>query len=242
MTAPQHRSLVAKSLLGAAIRVIGLCIAGFIFGVILYDLFSLIVSPTPLSVDAEGVNITLLITSQGFGFIGAVLLFIYLSNYTWESLRLKFPDSNDLILCVTGFIVLLVTLGVVNILLVWVLGIEDVGQHSIVEDVEGDPQLITLLMILSLTVIGPSEELLFRGAIQTYFVDLSNTTAGIIIASSVFATIHIPAYIEGNVFASLPIVFILSAILGTLYEYSDNLTVPILVHGLYNASIFFLLL
>ena len=81
------------------------------------------------------------------------------------------------------------------------------------------PHIVWLAFVISL-----SEELLFRGVIQTH--------AGIWIASILFALLHIRYLSKWFLFLS---VLILSFLLGVLYDWTNNLLVTIWAHFLIDA-------
>jgi len=60
----------------------------------------------------------------------------------------------------------------------------------------------------------------------------SNRWAAIVVASFLFALIHLP----GVTWHGLPGLFVLSLILGWTYERTGNLYVPIVLHMAYNAA------
>lgn len=77
----------------------------------------------------------------------------------------------------------------------------------------------TIHIIFMTAVIALSEELLFRGVIQTHF--------GLLIASTIFALIHIRYLYNKFLFMN---VFILSFVIGMIYEWTGNLLVTIFMH------------
>ena len=74
-------------------------------------------------------------------------------------------------------------------------------------------------IFLLATVIGVSEEFLFRGVIHTEL--------GYIVASSIFALVHV-RYLSKPVL--LVSVILLSFLIGYMYEITGNLLVPIVAH------------
>lgn len=74
-------------------------------------------------------------------------------------------------------------------------------------------------IFLLATVIGVSEEFLFRGVIHTEL--------GYIVASSIFALVHV-RYLRKPVL--LVSVILLSFLIGYMYEITGNLLVPIVAH------------
>ncbi|MHA1147682.1 MAG: CPBP family glutamic-type intramembrane protease [Promethearchaeota archaeon] len=99
--------------------------------------------------------------------------------------------------------------------------------------------VLILMMILMILLVGPTEEILFRGFMQKGLVRNIGDKGGIIITALIFAIIHIFLYI-----LILPFVFIIlffpyfavSLMLGLLYRWrNENLIAVIVTHGLYNA-------
>ena len=109
----------------------------------------------------------------------------------------------------------------------------------------GDPVAYYLAMIaVSLAVVGPVEELLFRGVVQGGVRRAFNAVPAVLTASLAFGLIHLPA-VSGTMaerWAYVAVVVVLGAVLGALYEWTDNVVVPGLVHGVYNAVTYVVLL
>ena len=101
--------------------------------------------------------------------------------------------------------------------------------HELIRTLMGRP--IREMSVLQITILslaaGFGEEILFRGVMQERF--------GLLIASAVFALCHAvtPAY--------LLLAFALSMYLGWLYQITDDIVVPSLVHAIYDAFILLLL-
>lgn len=77
----------------------------------------------------------------------------------------------------------------------------------------------TLHIIIIALFVAFSEELLFRGIIQT--------KVGLILASIIFAIIHYRYLFNWFLFVNI---VLLSFIIGTIFEWSDNLAVTIVMH------------
>ncbi|MFC7007671.1 CPBP family intramembrane glutamic endopeptidase [Halalkalicoccus salilacus] len=88
---------------------------------------------------------------------------------------------------------------------------------------------------LSILLVGPGEELLFRGIIQQLLRIRFGVPVGITIASVIFAVAHVGSLTGEGLVATLATYVVLSLILGVSYEYSENLVVPATIHGLFNA-------
>jgi membrane protease YdiL (CAAX protease family) len=132
---------------------------------------------------------------------------------------------------------------------------QSTAQHGTVEQIEQNPRIALYMVPLSILVIGPCEELLFRGVIQTKLRESFSGAGAVGVASGIFALIHIPAYgsdvivdiiQQGGVTmenlqslgVTLSILFALALVLGYVYERTENLTVPMITHGFYNAFLF----
>lgn len=109
----------------------------------------------------------------------------------------------------------------------------------------GDPVTYYLAMIaVSLAVVGPVEELLFRGVVQGGVRRAFDAVPAVLIAALAFGLIHLPS-VSGTPaerWAYVGVVVALGAALGALYEWTDNVVVPGLAHGAYNAAIYAILL
>jgi len=64
--------------------------------------------------------------------------------------------------------------------------------------------------------------------------------AAIVLASAAFAPLHVFALSGGlqAIATTIGVLFVPSLVFGATYELSDNLLVPILIHGAYDAVIF----
>jgi len=83
------------------------------------------------------------------------------------------------------------------------------------------------LGVISLAA-GVGEELLFRGVIQLGLTGPVGPTAALLLASFLFALAH------AVTIGYFGITFVMGLYLGWLYQATDNLLVPILVHFLYD--------
>jgi membrane protease YdiL (CAAX protease family) len=109
----------------------------------------------------------------------------------------------------------------------------------------GDPVTYYLAMIaVSLLVVGPVEEALFRGVVQGGVRRAFGAVPSILLASLAFGLIHLPSVsgTAGQQWAYVAVVVVLGAVLGYLYERTGNVIVPGLAHGVYNAVIYVVLL
>jgi hypothetical protein len=174
---------------------------------------------------------------QFAGFVAPALLFVAAAGDR-SLLAANRPDGWELGLAVGGFVLLyvlqyglLVTLGV--------LGIAPVQNRAI--DPESHQPVYFLWMILfSFLVVGPAEELLFRGAIQGLLKRAWGPWPAIVGASALFGLLHysVGSGTVAGALAYVLIAFLLGTVLGVLYERTGNLVVPVFAHGGFNAVAF----
>lgn len=217
---------------------VGLAISGFIVAVIVTVAVVGIIDSIGVGIrDNIVFLIGISVITQGIGF--GIVAFGYLQYFEKgiEFLRIQMPTFRDIAWMIGGVVGLFTSLITMS-LIVTALGFSQPAEHQIAALGEQNPELLLVLIPLSFLVIGPGEELLFRGVIQTWLIDEYKTIPGIMVTSVIFALGHLAAYSGGNIVTSLAILFVLSILLGGIYELTDNLVVPAVVHGTYNAILF----
>jgi membrane protease YdiL (CAAX protease family) len=119
------------------------------------------------------------------------------------------------------------------------------GQNTATETGLQNPEVLFLLLPAMILLVGPGEELLYRGVVQGRLREAIHPYAAIALASAIFGSIHWFALTGGNAFGNLLVLVLLTcvgAVLGISYELSDNIVVPSLIHGFYNATIVLILM
>lgn len=117
------------------------------------------------------------------------------------------------------------------------------GANQAVIAGSGDPNYFLAMVVVSLLFVGPAEELLVRGAVQGRLREAWGAWPSIIAATTLFGLIHIPAVtggLEGQLSYAVT-AGLLGVVLGYLYEYTNNIVVPMVTHGCYNGFVFVLL-
>jgi len=146
---------------------------------------------------------------------------------------------------VVGFV--LVAVGVVSAFVlaiaagtgVQLLGLE-AAENSTASTASDVPTAFLLLIPIAIVVVGPAEELLFRGVVQRRLREVASAPVAIGTASALFAAVHVIA-LQGGLAARLTTIAVLffpALVFGVLYEYKRNIVVTSLVHGIYDAIIF----
>jgi hypothetical protein len=169
-------------------------------------------------------------------------LLVGLGYVLWRLGRAAVPfrtPTRDELKWTAGGLVAALAVAVGSGLLGGLLGVETVT--SVLEPyIVADPAVLLALGALSVVLVAPAEELLFRGAIQTRLGRAFGPVLTVGLASLLFASLHVFNFAGGAVgvvFATATI-FAVGVVLGTVYERTGNLAVPVLVHGLYNAVLF----
>ncbi|RRJ32011.1 CPBP family intramembrane glutamic endopeptidase [Halocatena pleomorpha] len=180
------------------------------------------------------------LTVQGVGFLGFGLVYLHYTDQL-DLLSIDRPSRSDIGYLLGGIVAILLSWRVIGIVFTQLLGI-DPAESSFIEQGIQNPTLLLVLAPLSILIVGPGEELLYRGIVQGSIRRVLGPVGGILIASAVFASIHVFGLIGSplETLATLLTVFVLALVLGTVYELSENLLVPALIHGLYNATQFLL--
>ncbi|WP_170977250.1 CPBP family intramembrane glutamic endopeptidase [Halorussus salinisoli] len=206
-------------------------------------LFSVLLSIPALAVSLNALaQFTLALVLSELGFVAAALLFLRATDQGLDYLRVRIPDSRALGFVVAGTVALFVY-RLVAILTAQAVGLPLAGNSVTQLAEEGVLSTLLLLVPLSILVVGPAEELLFRGVIQSYLDGAFSRAPAVVLTSVLFALVHLPTTWVATpnpvaVSVTLVILFGLSILLGYLYAWTDNLVVPILVHGLYDALLF----
>ena len=99
------------------------------------------------------------------------------------------------------------------------------------------PRLIPFLVVAMLVAVGPCEETLFRGTVQSRLRESFSAWAAIPLTAVLFAAIHFTALAPGtgSRLVTIVVLFVPSLVFGVVYEYTGNLVVPVITHGLWNS-------
>ena len=178
---------------------------------------------------------------QFAGFVAAVTGYLAVTG-EWDLARISRPTPREAVGIVGGgFALFAFQYGALFAL--DQLGLAT-GQNQAVVPA-GDPATYYLAMIaVSLLVVGPVEELLFRGVVQGGVRRAFDAVPAVLIASLAFGLVHLPSVsgTPAEQWAYVAVVVALGSVLGALYEWTGNVAVPGLAHGVYNAAIYAVLL
>ncbi|WP_276245858.1 CPBP family intramembrane glutamic endopeptidase [Haladaptatus sp. YSMS36] len=188
------------------------------------------------------VGFTVIVVLSELGFALAAGIFLWLAHHRIDYFNIRWPTRRGYIAIVAGTVGLLV-FRFVSLFAVTELDLPVAGNSILDPALAGFTEILLVLIPISILVIGPTEELLFRGVLQRYLGESFWTGTAIAISSFLFALAHVPTSFVatpdlGAVAVTGVILFGISVILGVIYDRTQNLVVPMLVHGLYDAVLF----
>lgn len=174
-----------------------------------------------------------LVGSTAAGQLGFFAVAYGYARYRDVTVSIEIPSRRDLGYVGVGTIVaLFVAIG-----LSYVLSVLDLVPGSVIEDVGvRDPTFFLALAVLSVILVAPVEEFLFRGVIQGRLRGQFGPLSAIVGSSLLFGAMHLSNY-TGSILPIVSGALLISAVgvvFGTLYERTGNLAVPTLVHAIYN--------
>jgi membrane protease YdiL (CAAX protease family) len=183
-------------------------------------------------------------------FVAFGLWYLRYRGYDRDSVTSYFgvemPSLKDIGLILLTWFVMLVTAAIVGTLLVEVvpelLGVEQTepAENSVNQIIEQNPEIVLGAIAFMFLVVGPAEEIMFRGVVQNRIRERFSKVPGVVIASLLFASVHVVALASTDPVAismTIAVLFVTSLGLGWIYEYTGNLVVPILLHGFHNSVI-----
>lgn len=171
---------------------------------------------------------------QGVAFVGGTLLLYRRTDLRLGDLGFRLPDGGAWIL--GGFLLAFAGAVTVGALL------RSVGVGPVPGDGAGPaPEIGVSVMqgLLSVLVVGPGEELFFRGGLQRYLDGAFTTPVALLLANALFAAGHAVPLSDANgatAFAVL-VPFAPGLVFAVAYRRTGSIFVPALLHGLYDAAI-----
>lgn len=184
---------------------------------------------------------------QYFGFFGLALAHLRRRGYDWQGIReylgVRFPSLKELGIVIVGWLAILALAIVIGIIVQFlpVEGAENESANQLAEGASGNSLLIFGVFALMFLVVGPCEEILYRGVIQNRIRERYSKVPAIAAASVIFASVHVVALGATDplaVLTSISILTVTALVLGTVYEFTGNLVVPWLLHSVHNSIIF----
>lgn len=153
-----------------------------------------------------------------------------------DFLDISWPDRRTLGWATLGLVALIALSFTVS-----ALGVPT-AEHGLTDRVRAAGlSALWVLVPISLLVVGPAEELVYRNLVQKTLARGMGVLPAVLGASAIFAIAHFPAYASPDLQAtlgSLVVVFALSCILGAIYARTRNLPAVALLHGAYDVVAF----
>ena len=187
----------------------------------------------------DGTPLVLEVAPMALHFVGFLLVAVaYLDWRNDRSLvRFGWPTRHHVRWTLLGFSGLVALLFGLEFVLS-VLGLEPADNVSVQAGLE-HPRLFLYFIPVVLFLNAPAEELLFRGIIQGLFRRAYGVVPAVFAAALVFGLVHWVALVgTGSRLAYVAIAFVSGLVLGALYEYTENLFVPIAVHACWNTLVY----
>lgn len=220
----------------AIVSAIGIAIGAYVVGTVITALMIVLLQSAGISVRGYPGRTALVsaIALQAIGFGGFAIIYVEYTERGQELVRAHVPSLRELGYFIGGIAAVLIGWIATTLLITWI-GIQP-AESAIISGIR-NPQLLLVLIPVSIVIVGPAEELLFRGLVQGRIKRAIGPVGAIIIASAVFASIHTFGLIGSpkQMIATLSVIFVLALVLGSLYELTGNLVIPAIVHGLFNA-------
>ena len=179
--------------------------------------------------------------SAGVAFGGVSLLYLRWRGLDGSFVGVRVPTVRDLAWIGGGYLLALLSVVVASAAVT--AGGGEPAPNQLSQVGLEHPEVLLLIVPASLLLVGPGEELLFRGVVQGTLRRAFGPVVAVTLAAAIFASVHYLA-VTGGVGARLTtiaILFLPSLVFGAAYERTGNLVVPALVHGLYNSTLAVLL-
>jgi len=230
-------------------RTVGSAVGVGVLGVLAYVAVSLVFATVGQLVGGFSLGVSLalsLVVGQYVAFVGTGLGYLRLRGFDRarivEYLGIERPNLLGLAIAVGGAVAtfaVALTLSAV----VASSGVEPAQNQGAAVAMQ-NPAIIPAIVLAMFLVVGPCEEFLFRGVVQSRLRESLSAAPAIVVASAVFAPAHVISLSGGGasgVAIAIGLLVFPSLLFGVVYEYTGNLVVVALMHALYNSILLSLL-
>lgn len=230
-------------------RTVGSAVGVGVLGVLAYLVASIVFAQVGQLVGGFSLGVSLalsLVVGQYVAFVGTGLAYLRIRGFDRTRivayLGIERPTLLGLVIAVGGAVatfVVALTLSAV----VASSGVEPAQNQGAAVAMQ-NPAIIPAIVLAMFLVVGPCEEFLFRGVVQSRLRESLPAAPAIVVASAVFAPAHVISLSGGGVSGVLIAIGLLvfpSLLFGVVYEYTGNLVVVALMHALYNSILLSLL-
>ena len=163
--------------------------------------------------------------------LGITFIFAKHKGASLRKLGLKKPSLKILLVISFAALLLLLLAGTISVIEEVVLGPDPMAEELTNAVLPRNLFQLIALLGLSLALVGPAEELAFRGFVQRGFENSFGKTGGLVIASILFGLLH-----GLNSLRSIIPVSVVSLVLGYVWQKTDGNTIASAwMHGFYDA-------
>lgn len=163
--------------------------------------------------------------------LGITFLFARYKGANMKKLGLKKPSLKILLLVSIGAVLLLLLAVTISAIQEFVLGPDRFAEELNAAVLPRNLFQLTALVFLSMALVGPAEELAFRGFVQRGFENSFGKAGGLVIASILFGLLH-----GFNSPRAIIPVTVVSFVLGYVWQKTGgNTTTSAWMHGLYDS-------
>lgn len=231
-----ERSNLSRGLRALAVAV-ALAIGGIAAGLAVMLVLGLVIGALGVQLGST-VRFGLTFLAVAAGFVGISTAYLRRRDRSLAYVGIAFPSLRGLLWAVAGYLVAIALVFLSGAVLSYFQATPDTANQAVQAGMQ-NPELLLWLVPLSIFVVAPAEEFLFRGVIQNRLRETFKPVVAIPLTAAIFATVHFFSLTggAGGRFIAIGILFFPSLVFGTVYEKTENLVVPILIHGFYNSTL-----
>jgi membrane protease YdiL (CAAX protease family) len=226
-----HRS----GLVRPVAELVGLTVVAFLVSLIAGVAFIV-----PMFVLGYGIETTVvLVGATAAGQVAFLVVGYAYSRLRDVSVAIAPPSGRQLLVALGGTVAALLVAIVLSVLLT----VLDLLPQSVIGDIAArNPAFLLGLAALSVVLVAPAEEWLFRGVVQGRLRQRVGPVPAIAGSSLLFGSMHLANYAGAllPIVAGAALIVVVGCVFGALYEYTDNLAVPIVTHATYNVVLMLL--
>ncbi len=226
------------ALLGAILAgVLGIAVAFVLSGAVVFGIAGLGGELPLLTI------VAIVFVASAIGLAGTGIAYLTLRGISPRSyIGIRVPGFGDLLWAIGGYVAAL-SLVFASAVLLTIFQVQPETSNQAAELGMENPELLLWLVPISILVVAPGEELLFRGVVQGRLREAYVARIAIPLTAALFALVHYFSLTggAGARLTAIAILFFPSLVFGYAYERTQNLLVPILIHGVYNSTLVLLL-
>lgn len=241
MASEYYRVPDAETRLRTLVHSVGLVVAAFVLGLVASQVATVGIASAGYDVETVAtlppLPYAVLNAALFVGFFAAVFAYLQWQEFP-DLFDVAVPSLRDLAWVVAGFVGLF-ALAYSLTTVFDALGV-DSATNAVIEQGRQDPVRFLYMIPVTFLFVAPAEELLFRGTIQGVFRRAYGVVPAVVFASALFGVGHWLALAgsSGGKLRYVAVAAMLGLVLGTLYELTENLVVPVLVHACWNSLSF----